>query len=163
MNRSTHRDPAEDNWLYRFFYRDWRPTRLGRYLNRFWGWWSGLGLPPRRQATLETRGRVSGRTRATPVVIVSLDGARYLVAMLGPHTEWVRNAEAAQGQAVIRQGRRRPVRLLPVAVEQRAPVLREYVRAAPGGRRHFPVAPGAPLSAFEGIAGRYPVFRIDPA
>jgi hypothetical protein len=30
-------------------------------------------------------------------------------------------------------------------------------RVASSGRRHFPVAPGAPLSEFEAIADRYPV------
>jgi len=34
---------------------------------------------------------------------------------------------------------------------------------APGGRRHFPLAVGAPRSDFEKIAGGYPVFRIEPA
>jgi hypothetical protein len=31
---------------------------------------------------------------------------------------------------------------------------------APGARAHFPVDRGAPLSEFEHIASRYPVFRI---
>jgi len=50
-----------------------------------------------------------------------------------------------------------------VPPEQRAPILREYVRIAVSGRRHFTVAVGAPLSDFEAIAERYPVYRIDPA
>jgi hypothetical protein len=59
------------------------------------------------------------------------------------------------------RGRRRRVHLVAVPPEQRAPVLREYVRIAPSGRQHFPLAVGAPLSDFEAIAGRYPVYRID--
>ena len=31
----------------RLFYRNWRPTRIGRWLNQFQAWWSGLGLPPK--------------------------------------------------------------------------------------------------------------------
>jgi hypothetical protein len=31
------------------------------------------------------------------------------------------------------------------------------------GREHIPVAVDAPLSEFEAIADRYPVYRIDPA
>jgi deazaflavin-dependent oxidoreductase (nitroreductase family) len=146
-------------WL---FYRDWRPTRLGRWVNQFECWWSGLGLPPRIMAALEVRGRASGRRRATAVVIASVEGKRYLVSMLGLRSDWVKNVEAAHGYAVIRQGRRRRVRLVPVAPEQRASILREYVRIAPGGRQHFPLPVGAPLSAFEAIAERYPVYRIDP-
>lgn len=34
---------------------------------------------------------------------------------------------------------------------------------ATSGRKHLPVPYDAPVSAFEAIAGDYPVFRIDPA
>jgi hypothetical protein len=44
---------------------------------------------------------------------------------------------------------------------ERAPILSEYVRVATSGRHHFPVAVGAPLSEFQTIADRYPVYRID--
>ena len=147
----------------RLFYQDWRPTRLGRWVNRLQGWLSGLGLPPRSAAALEVRGRASGRRRTAPVVIATAAGKRHLVSMLGPRSDWVRNVEAAHGDAVLRQGRRRRVRLVPVPPEQRAPVLREYVRLASSGRTHFPLPVGAPLSEFEAIAARYPVYRIDPA
>jgi len=96
-----------------------------------------------------------------PVVIVSVKDRRYLVSMLGPGSDWVKNVEAAQGDAVIRQGRQRRVHLVAVPPEQRAPILREYVRIALSGRQHFPLPVGAPLSDFEAIAGRYPVYRID--
>jgi deazaflavin-dependent oxidoreductase (nitroreductase family) len=162
MSHSGHSDPAERSALMRLFYRGWRPTRLGKWANRVSGWWSGLGLPPRFMAVLEVPGRKSGRRRSNPVVIATVDGSRYLVSMLGPGSEWVKNIEAADGDAVIRQGRRRPVHLVEVPPEQRAPVLREYVRIATSGRQHFPVAVGAPLADFEAIAERYPVYRIDP-
>ena len=163
MNDPNYRDPAENRAVMRLFYRGWRPTRLGRWANRFAAWWSGLGLPPHIQAVLEVRGRASGRTRTLPVVIATVDGGSYLVSMLGPQSEWVKNVEAAGGDAVIRQGRRRNVHLVPVAPAERAPILREYVRVATSGRTHFPLAVGAPLAEFEAIAERYPVFRIDPA
>ena len=147
----------------RLFYRNWRPTHLGRWVNRLMGWWSGLGLPPRFQAALEVHGRTSGRIRSNPVVIATVEGKRYLVSMLGPESDWVKNVEATQGDAVIRQGRRRRVHLVAVPPEQRAPILREYVRIALSGRQHFPLPVGAPLSDFEAIAERYPVYRIDPA
>jgi hypothetical protein len=51
--------------------------------------------------------------------------------------------------------------LVVVPPEQRAPILREYVRIASSGRQHFPLPVGAPLPDFEAIAGRYPVYRID--
>lgn len=154
-------DPAERTGL-RIFYRNWRPTRLGHFVNRLQGWYSGLGLPPRIMAVLEVRGRKSGQVRSSPIVMTEVDGKRYLVSMLGPSSDWVKNVEAARGDAVIRQGRRERVHLVAVAREERAPVLREYVRIAPAGRLHFPVAVDAPLVEFEKIAERYPVFRIDP-
>ena len=163
MSNSRPSDPAERHPLLRLCYRDWRPTRLGRWVNRFACWWSGLGLPPRFQAALEVRGRTSGRKRASPVVIATVEGRHYLVSILGPGSDWVKNIEAAHGDAIIRQGRRRRVRLVAVPPEQRAPILREYVRIALSGRQHFPLPVGAPLSDFAAIAGRYPVYRIDPA
>lgn len=163
MSDSNDSDPAERRAVMRLFYRGWRPTRLGRLANRFAAWWSGIGLPPRIQAALEVRGRASGRTRTVPVVIATVEGDSYLVSMLGPRSEWVKNVEAANGDAVIRQGRRRHVHLVPVGPSERATVLREYVRIATSGRTHFPLPVGAPLSEFQAIAERYPVYRIDPA
>lgn len=155
-------DPAEQNPVLRLFYRGWRPTRLGRWVNRAQGWLAGLGLPPHFQVVLEVRGRSSGRMRSNPVVVATVDGRRYLVSMLGAGSDWVKNVEAASGEAVIRHGHRRPVRLVAVPPEERAPILREYVRIAPSGRQHFPLRADAPLSEFAAIAADYPVYRIEP-
>lgn len=154
-------DPAERKLL-RLFYRGWRPTRLGRAVNRAQAWLSGLGVPPRFQQTLEVRGRKSGRTRANAVAIATVDGREYLVSMLGPESEWVKNVEASAGAASLRHGSRRRVQLVPIPPDQRAPVIKEYVRIALSGGQHFPLEKDAPLSAFEAIADRYPVFRVDP-
>ncbi len=159
---SARNDPAERSLLMRPFYRDWRPTRLGRWVNRTQAWWSGLGLPPKFQAVVEVTGRSSGRLRSNPVAITTVAGESYLVSMLGSGSDWVKNVEAAHGEAFIRQGGRRKVHLVPVPSSARAPILQEYVRIATSGRRHFPLPKGAPLSEFEAIAEHYPVFRIDP-
>ncbi|MGE5182477.1 MAG: hypothetical protein ACM31C_10465 [Acidobacteriota bacterium] len=47
------------------------------------------------------------------------------------------------------------------AIVDRAPILREYVRVASSGRKHFPVRIGAPLADFAALADRYPVYRVD--
>jgi deazaflavin-dependent oxidoreductase (nitroreductase family) len=156
-------DPAERSALMRLFYRGWRPTRLGRWINQLQCWRSGLGLTPAYRVALEVTGRKSGRMRAKAVVIATLNGNQYLVSMLGPGSEWVKNVEAARGEVTIRHGRRRTVHLALVPTQQRAAVIREYVRVAQSGRRHFPLGPDAPLSRYESIADRYPVYRIDPA
>jgi hypothetical protein len=96
-------------------------------------------------------------------VIATVEGQRYLVSMLGTGSDWVKNVEATHGDAVLRQRRRRPIHLVRVPTAERAPILSEYVRVATSGRHHLPVAVGAPLSEFQTIAERYPVYRIDPS
>jgi deazaflavin-dependent oxidoreductase (nitroreductase family) len=162
MDNAKPSDPAERKPLLRLFYRDWRPTRLGRWANRSARWLSTLGLS-RSTAVLEVRGRTSGRPRSLPVVVATVDDERYLVSMLGKDSNWVRNVEAAHGEAVLREGRRRRVHLVEIPVTERAPILKGYVQVATSGRNHLPVAINAPLSEFEAIADRYPVYRIDPA
>jgi deazaflavin-dependent oxidoreductase (nitroreductase family) len=146
----------------RLFYRDWRPTLLGRWVNRGWAWWSGLGLPPRRQITLQVAGRRSGRPRANVLVVAAYEGYRYLVSMLGDRSEWVLNVRAAGGKAIIKGLRSRPVVLTEVPPKERAPILKAYCRVAPSGRQHLPVPHDAPLTEFAAIAADYPVYRVDP-
>lgn len=147
----------------RLFYRSGRPTRIGRLVNHAGAVYSGLGLPPAWWVTLEIRGRRSGRTVSTTLVVGSYGGEHYLVSMLGEGSAWVLNARAADGIATIHHGRRRPIVLWEVPVDQRAPILRAFLPRAPGARPHFPVLPTAPLPEFERIAGQYPVFRITEA
>jgi hypothetical protein len=110
--------------------------------------------------TLEVRGRRTGRVIAFPVAVTDYRGERYLVAMLGRSANWVRNVRAAGGQAVLRHGRRETVRLEEVDAVDRAPILRRYLKLAPGARPHIPVDRRAPLEQFDRIAADYPVFRI---
>jgi len=159
---TTRRDPAERSSL-RLFYRDWRPTRLGKLVNGAFAWLSGLGLTPCVLLTLQVRGRRSGLLRTNVLAVAEHDGQRYLVSMLGDRSEWVRNVRAAGGEAFVKRGRSRPVKLTEVPAEERGPILKAYCRVATSGRRHFPVPHDAPLSEFSAIAADYPVFRIDPA
>jgi len=142
------------------FYRDRRPTRLGTAVNRFGGWLAGAGVPPSWMCLLEVRGRHSGRTRSTVLVVATHAGERYLVSMLGENVEWVKNVRAAGGEAVIRHGRRQPVRLEEVPVEDRAPILRAYFHRAPGARPHMEANLESSVSDFERIAAVHPAFRI---
>jgi hypothetical protein len=82
--------------------------------------------------------------------------------MLGNNTNWVRNVRAAGHRAVLLRGGRTPIRLDEIPIEQRAPVIKRYCHVATSGRVHIPVDPDAPISAFESVATRYPVFRIVP-
>jgi deazaflavin-dependent oxidoreductase (nitroreductase family) len=147
----------------RRLYAGGRPRRLARLLNRGQAALHSAGIWPKRLATLEVRGRRSGRRRSLPVVIADIEGERYLVAMLGEGAGWVANVRAAGGRAVLRHGRREPVLLEEVEPGERAPILRRYLEVAGGARAHFPVDRRAPLSEFAAIAPQYPVFRVRPA
>ncbi len=154
-----------------WFYRNGRRTRLGRATHRFMSWLSSLGLPPSWLVALEVRGRRSGRVTSTALVVGEHEHQRYLVSMLGERSEWVRNVRAAGGDAVIRHGRREAVRLEEVPIEQRAPIIKSYLRRAPVLRaylkktsisthRHLGLDHNAPIQEFERIGADYPVFRI---
>jgi hypothetical protein len=148
-----------DNYL-RWLYRGGRPNRFARLQNRSTAIAFAAGIVPKRAAALEIRGRRSGRVISFPVAIADLEGERYLVSMLGKNANWVRNLRAADGQAVLRHGRRETVHLDEVDSSVRAPVLRRYLQVAPGARPHIPVDRGASLAEFGRIAPDYPVFRI---
>jgi hypothetical protein len=161
--RTSRQDPAELSGYLRFFYRNWRPTRLGRIWSAVFAWVAGLGLTPQILLTLQVRNRNSGRLSSTVLVGASHQGERYVVSMLGDGSEWVQNARAAGGMAFIKRGWSRPVKLTEIPPQERAPILKAWSQVATSGRRHLPVAYDAPVTAFEAIATDYPVFRIDPA
>jgi hypothetical protein len=144
----------------RWLYRGGRPNRLARLLNRASAGAHSIGIWPSRLATLEVAGRRSGRVISFPVVIADYEGERYLVAMLGEDTNWVRNVRAAGGRAVLRHGRRETVRLEEVDPAARPPILRRYLDCAPGARPHIPVDRRAPVEEFEQVAPRTPVFCV---
>ena len=146
--------------LKRWFYRDGRPNRLARIIDRGMAALYALGVAPNYLVTLEVRGRRSGRTIALPLVLVVAGGERYLVSMLGEGTNWVRNVRAAGGDATLRHGRREEVRLEELAVDRRAPVLGTYLQRAPNARAHLPITKDALPAEFERVASRFPVFRV---
>jgi len=123
---------------------------------------AGLGLAPRSLLTLQVKDRATGRVHATVLVVADYQGGRYVVSMLGDRSAWVHDVRAADGKAFIKHGRSYPVILAEIPPRQRAPILKAWCQVATSGRRHLPVSPESPVSAFEAIAGDYPVFRIDP-
>ena len=146
----------------RAMYRDGRPTGLMRLWTRADALLYSTGwVRAANTGALKVPGRRSGRTTAVPVAITRIDGAEFLVSMLGPDANWVRNVEAADGNAVLsRRGRDIPVRLDIVPSQDRAPILRRYVAIAPGARPHLRLGPTAPLTEFARISEAHPVYRI---
>ena len=131
-----------------------------------------LGLSPAFVVTLEVPGRRSGVLRRSNLVLAEHEGERYLVSLTG-ESEWVRNVAAAGGRVVLaRRGRRLPVRLVGVPVQDRAPVIRSYVLRA--GREPDTRQVRREASAFFGVgrelaldevaakADRFPVFLVMP-
>ncbi|MEU7138834.1 nitroreductase/quinone reductase family protein [Nocardia sp. NPDC046473] len=119
------------------------------------------GIAPNRVTALGIRGRRSGKMIWFPMALADLDGQQYVVSMLGKNTNWVRNLAAADGQAVLRHGRREDVHLTEVEPDSRPPILRRYLQVAPGARPHIPVGPDATPADYQRIAPDYPVFRIE--
>lgn len=151
-------------WFYRgkqWLYRGQKPNWIAKILNRAdaivasMGVTSSYGL-----VTLEVIGRKSGRIISFPLVMVTVEGQRFLASMLGDNTQWVRNVRASGGKAVLRSGGRENVQLEEIPADQRAPILKAYLQAAPGARPHVPVDKDAPLAEFEKIAMAHPVFRL---
>jgi deazaflavin-dependent oxidoreductase (nitroreductase family) len=112
--------------------------------------------------TIETKGRRSGKPRTVPLVVAEVGQDRFLVSMLGDGANWVRNVRAANGEAVLHHGTADQVVLEEVAPSERAPILRAYLKRAPGGRPHFDVDADSPNEELTRIASLYPVFRIRP-
>jgi deazaflavin-dependent oxidoreductase (nitroreductase family) len=142
-----------------WFYREGKATPLGRAFSRFYVKWASLGLPPRRQVGLEVKGRKTGRPHRLALVVARYDGEDYLVSMVG-EGEWVKNLRAAGGKATLISGRRREVSLEEVPFADRAPILKEYIRLAPGARVHLGLDTKATLADCERVAPNYPVFRV---
>jgi F420H(2)-dependent quinone reductase len=109
--------------------RDGRPNRSARVLSRLLGIAFAAGIRPNQAATIEVRGRTTGRTISFPVVVVSYGADRYLVAMLGDRTNWVRNVRA-DNHVVLLQGKRENVSLMEDFSGSRATILRRLDRSA---------------------------------
>ncbi len=145
----------------RWMYRGGRPNQLTKLINTGWAILHTLGIFPNRFVTLEVVGRQSGKTISFPLAMTVMNGERYLVSMLGEETNWVRNIKAAGGKARLRHGISEQVLLEEVDVKQRAPILKAYLQLAPGARPHIPISKDAPVSEFEKITSKYPVFRLE--
>ena len=112
---------------------------------------------------LEIRGRKTGQPRRTPVNLLTLEGARYLVAPRG-HTQWVRNLRA-QGEGRLLLGRRaEQFTASELADDDKPAVLRAYLKRWKWEVGVFfeGVGPDATDDELRRIAPDHPIFRISP-
>jgi hypothetical protein len=118
-----------------------------------------LGVPVGTQHVLTVRGRRSGKPYSTPVSLVTVNGRRYICTF--PWTGWARNARVVQHGELVRGRTREQVMLNEVtAVDERAPILREFPVQVPHGVQFFQLPPEP--EAFAQAAPRLAVFRVDP-
>jgi len=148
------------SWYRAMLYPGGKPNALARRMNAASARMFAAGIRPKWVASLETVGRRTGRVYSAPVVIADVVGERYLVSMLGQNANWVQNVRAAGGIATLRHGSAEEVRLEEVSVGERAPIIKAFLRVAPGARPHIDIDLNADLSQFAKIAPLYPVFRV---
>lgn len=136
-----------------------RPSGFTKAMNGVFDWLGARGLGPKKLVRLEVKGRKSGQPRSVAVNQVTVNAQRYLVAPRG-NTEWARNARV-NPDAVIKRGKPENVTLTELPVNERPPVIQQYLREnAWVTKREFGVDPKAPIGEFERIADKHPVFRV---
>jgi deazaflavin-dependent oxidoreductase (nitroreductase family) len=125
---------------------------------------TGLGM--KELPVLTVPGRRTGKPRSTPLSVLEHEGQRYLLEGF-PGADWARNVRAAGGRATLSTVQRREeVRLVELDPQDALPVLRLWpVRLADGAKimADAGVVDAVTPEAFEAVAGRCAVFRVDPA
>ena len=122
-----------------------------------------LGVSIAGSRVLEVRGRKTGEPRRTPVNVLTLDGARYLVAPRG-QTQWVRNLRVV-GSGRLLVGRRAEVfSATEVPDDEKPAILRAYLERWKWevGAFFAGVGPDASDDELRRIAPDHPIFRIEP-
>ena len=122
---------------------------------------TGRGVSVLGSRVLEVRGRSSGQPRRTPVNLLELEGERYLVAPRG-ETQWARNLRAS-GEGRLLVGRRSErFTAVELADDEKAPVLRAYLKRwkFEVGVFFDGVGPDSSDDELRGAAPKHPVFRL---
>jgi deazaflavin-dependent oxidoreductase (nitroreductase family) len=125
---------------------------------------TGRGVSLFGSRVLEVRGRSSGEPRRTPVNLLELDGERYLVAPRG-ETQWARNLRVSGEGRLLAGKRSESFTAAELSDEEKAPVLRAYLKRWKFEVGVFFDGIGADSSEQElrEAAPKHPVFRILPS
>ena len=141
--------------------KEYRLGTANRVVNAVFRQLTRLGLGASYRWILTVPGRKTKQLRSTPVDVMDLGGARWLVAGYGP-ANWVLNARAA-GRVTLSRGRRRTdYDVTEAAPSEAVPVLRKYMKEVRVTRAYFDVGPDAPDSAIAAELGRHPTLRLTP-
>jgi deazaflavin-dependent oxidoreductase (nitroreductase family) len=125
----------------------------------------GVPISPHESpVVLTVPGRKSGKPRSTPITPMHVDGKRYVVGAY-PGADWVGNVRAADDAMLTHRRRSERVRMVELPQDEAGPVLRAFPGLAPTGvdlmKQSGVLTEGTP-DELAGLAGRLPVFRIDP-
>lgn len=150
---------APDDSARRYVRPGWFTQRV---FNPFIALLTRAGVSVWGSRVLRVRGRTSGEWRSTPVNLLTVDRADYLVAPRG-ETQWVRNLRVA-GDGELRVGRRtRAFRATELADDAKPPLLEAYLRRwkFEVGAFFDGVDADAPDEELRRIAPDHPIFRIE--
>ncbi|MFI8304374.1 nitroreductase family deazaflavin-dependent oxidoreductase [Streptomyces sp. NPDC085927] len=130
-------------------------------VNRLVAWLTRRGLSVWGSRVLAVRGRKSGQWRTTPVNLMTVDGAQYLVAPRG-HVQWTHNMRAAGGGELHLGKNVESFTATEVADDDKPPLLRAYLKRwkAEVGVFFGGVGPDSSDEELRRIAPDHPVFRI---
>ena len=122
---------------------------------------TGRGVSLLGSRVLEVKGRSSGVPRRTPVNLLDFDGERYLVAPRG-ETQWARNLRVSGEGRLLVGKRSESFTAVELADEDKAPVLRAYLKRwkFEVGAFFDGVGPDSSDEELRGAAPKHPVFRL---
>lgn len=120
-----------------------------------------LGVSVYGSRVLEVQGRKSGEWRRTPVNLMRLDDAEYLVAPRG-HTQWVKNLRATGEGRLRLGGRTQPFQAVELPDDEKPALLRAYLKKwkFEVGVFFGGVGPDSADDELRRIAADHPVFRL---
>jgi deazaflavin-dependent oxidoreductase (nitroreductase family) len=160
----TDKDKVKDNPATAHFERKRPGWFTAHVFNRLIALLTGRGVSVLGSRVLEVKGRSSGALRRTPVNLLELDGQRYLVAPRG-ETQWARNLRVS-GQGRLLVGKRSESFIaVELSDEEKAPVLRAYLKRwkFEVGVFFDGVGPDSSEDELRGAAPKHPVFRLIPS
>ncbi|HET6503143.1 MAG TPA: nitroreductase family deazaflavin-dependent oxidoreductase [Amycolatopsis sp.] len=138
-----------------------RSSKSENVFHRAVAWVTKRGISVLGSRVLYVRGRKTGELRSNPVNLLTVDGARYLVAPRG-QTQWVRNLRVA-GEGQLRVGSRfETFHAVELADADKPPVLRAYLKrwSWEVGRFFEGMTSNASDDEVRAVAPGFPVFRI---
>lgn len=120
-----------------------------------------IGISLFGSRVLEVKGRSSGVPRRTPVNVLTLHGARYLVAPRGD-TQWARNLRASGQGRLLVGPRSEQFTATELTDDEKPPVLRAYLKRwkFEVGVFFDGVGPDSSEAEMRAAAPKHPAFRL---